>query len=646
MGTIGGKPLAHKWVYANVLQHGTNHTHQSTTGNEARSDKGTPVAPLLINLCILRASGNKPTDEATHQQRCVEFQRYEHTQRKGQCGHANHSEDERESRTCEVEHPRSYATRHQGLNHGGHSVGLGSNERTLAGETIGLVEHHHHTCHSGCRHQCAEEFPTLLLLGGCAHPVADFQVGNKAARHTQCGADHTTDNHRCGHTALALQADAHKYKRGQNEGHQSHTAHGVATHNGNGVGGNGGEEEGNHKDHQQRNGRHPPVAQHTDAEEYKGCDEHGNEYGQDGAHRDVLVGTLLLCATLLAFEFAHGHTERVLDYARLLDNADDTCHSDTANTEGLTNVGKEVLGGKNLLWVGQQTLVGDTEQCHEPCGIETTLQRAHHRHHHKPHKERACADEGSIFEAHDVAQAEHSGRGVNLEDGLELLGSVCAPSGDAGGEGVGPQAEGAHHKVIQTTNQTTHGQQFGLSLLALATDEHLGSGSSLGERIFAVHLLHKVLAEGNEQHNTQQATQQRGEENLIELGLQAENVECRQGEDGTCHNHTTRCTNALDDDVLTEHILLACHGAHAHGDDGDGDGGLKDLAHLQSEVGGCCREDYGHQHTHTHRVGSNLFGLVRGLHNGHILLALGKGAIGVFGQLFDLFLFRHSSILF
>ena len=58
------------------------------------------------------------------------------------------------------------------------------------------------------------------------------------------------------------------------------------------------------------------------------------------------------------------------------------------------------------------------------------------------------------------------------------------------------------------SNKTSNGQQFGLIATLLARYQYLSSGCSLGEWILAVHLLHEILSEWDEQHDAQYTSQQ------------------------------------------------------------------------------------------------------------------------------------------
>ena len=84
---------------------------------------------------------------------------------------------------------------------------------------------------------------------------------------------------------------------------------------------------------------------------------------------------------------------------------------------------------------------------------------------------------------------------------------------------------------------------------------------------------------------------------MHEVHVQAEDVDGRKGEDRTCHDHAAAGPDALDYDVLPEGILALESSGDAYGEDGDGDGRLEHLAHLEAEVCGCGRKQYCHDKT-------------------------------------------------
>lgn len=61
--------------------------------------------------------------------------------------------------------PRSRSALHQGLDHGGHGIGLRSFQRAAGAEAVGFVQNNHHACDGSGRNEDAEEFPALLFFG-------------------------------------------------------------------------------------------------------------------------------------------------------------------------------------------------------------------------------------------------------------------------------------------------------------------------------------------------------------------------------------------------------------------------------------------------------------------------------------------------
>lgn len=334
---------------------------------------------------------------------------------------------------------------------------------------------------------------------------------------------------------------------------------------------------------------------------------------------------------------SHGLT----DDLRLADDADDARHGDAADADGFADEGEEVLGGEDRLRVGEDVGARHAQQRDHRGGIDGFGQRAHHRDDHEPYEARTGGDDHGVFQADDVAQSQHGGRGVEREDHFEFVGGDAAPFADARRDRLGPEAERADYEVIETAHESRDGQQFGLVAALLARDEDLGGRRGFGERVFAVHLFDEVFAEGDQQHDAQQSAEQRREEHLPEGGVEPQNVEGREGEDRSGDDHARRGADRLDDDVLAQHVLLAQHRTHAYGDDGDGNGRFEDLPDLQAEEGRGGREDDGHNDAHRDRIGRHLFRVRRGRHDGCVLFARFEFAVGVFGQRGELFILLH-----
>ena len=312
-------------------------------------------------------------------------------------------------------------------------------------------------------------------------------------------------------------------------------------------------------------------------EEDEDREQRGDENRQHALHREVALRALRVATSrrLAAAELRDGQPHGLTDDFRLADDADDPGHGDAADTDGLADEGEEVLGREEALGMREQFGVRHAQQRSHRRGVDRFGQRPRDGHEDEPHEARTGGDDHGVFESDNVAQTQHGGRGVEAEDHLELVGGDLSPRADACRDGLGPEPEGPDDEVVQTAHEARHGQQAGLVAALLARDQHFGGGRRFGEGILAVHLLDEIFAEGDEQHDAQQAAEERREEHLPEGGVEAEDVERRQGEDRSGDDHARRGADRLDDDVLSQHVLLAQHRAHAYGDDGDRDGGFE-----------------------------------------------------------------------
>ena len=87
---------------------------------------------------------------------------------------------------------------------------------------------------------------------------------------------------------------------------------------------------------------------------------------------------------------------------------------------------------------------------------------------------------------------------------------------------------------------------------------------------------------------------------MAEVDFQAEYVDGREGEYCTGYDYAGAGSYALDYHVLGEGVTLFESSREADGDDGDWNCRFEDLADFESEVCGCCREQYGHKQAHAH----------------------------------------------
>ena len=68
------------------------------------------------------------------------------------------------------------------------------------------------------------------------------------------------------------------------------------------------------------------------------------------------------------------------------------------------------------------------------------------------------------------------------------------------------------------------------------------------------------------------------------------------------HHSAGAAADGLDNDVLSQAVLLSQGRGKAHRDDGNGDGRFEHLAHLQSQIGRGGRKEHHHQDAHRHRI--------------------------------------------
>ena len=196
--------------------------------------------------------------------------------------------------------------------------------------------------------------------------------------------------------------------------------------------------------------------------------------------------TLDLHALVLTFKGLAGKSGGILDDTPRLDDADDTAHGNTTDTD------VACAASKNLVWCHLGILGIHTQQGNDDPPDESTTGK----------------DDEGVGQSDDVTQAQHCGARVDLEDHLHVVGKSLEGWDGLGGEHLFPPAESREQEVVQTTHKAGNEQRTGLVAALLATDEHLGSRGSLGERELAVHVAHEVLAEGDEEQDAQDAAEQ------------------------------------------------------------------------------------------------------------------------------------------
>ena len=119
-----------------------------------------------------------------------------------------------------------------------------------------------------------------------------------------------------------------------------------------------------------------------------------------------------------------------------------------------------------------------------------------------------------------------------------------------------------------------------------------------------MHLLHKVLAERDEEEDSQHAAKEGTQGHLPEIHLYAKDVYGGKGEYGAGYNRAGAAADGLDNDVLAQALLEPKGSCKAHSDDCNGDSSLKHLAHLEAKVCRRSTEKDNHQDTHSHGIGS------------------------------------------
>ena len=125
-----------------------------------------------------------------------------------------------------------------------------------------------------------------------------------------------------------------------------------------------------------------------------------------------------------------------------------------------------------------------------------------------------------------------------------------------------------------------------------------------------------------------------------------QNVEGREGEDGTGHDDARAGTDGLDDDVLAQSMFALGGARDSDSNDGDGDGGLEYLAHLQAQIGSGGRKEDGHADAPRHRPHVYFGILLVRAHQRIVRLARFQFAECVFRQTGHLFFFLFHSRMF
>ena len=360
-------------------------------------------------------------------------------------------------------------------------------------------------------------------------------------------------------------------------------------------------------------------------------EEEGDDQGEDRSHSDDLEGNVALRADdvlvsgAFALHLACRQAHSTLDDAPALDDTDDAGHGDAADADG-ASIGSEDLLRRHIAHGGSDGRIPLVQ-------YRVGEDNGHGGHDDPPYADGSHADDEGVTEADDVSQSEHGSTRVEFHDQLGLLGYRLAKGHGAACHLLVPPSEGGHGEVIESADDACQQQRFGLAAALLARDEHLGRSRCLGEGILSVHVLDEILAERNQEQNTQDTTEGRGDEDPEEVGMQVEHVDGRHDEDAACHDSARASSDTLDDDVLAESVLALCRRGKADCDDSDGDSGLEDLAHLQSQIGSGGREEHRHEHAPGHRPCVDLGIILVRTHHRLVLFVrfeLAKRALGQF----------------
>ena len=162
-----------------------------------------------------------------------------------------------------------------------------------------------------------------------------------------------------------------------------------------------------------------------------------------------------------------------------------------------------------------------------------------------------------------------------------------------------------------------------------------------------MHVRNEIFAERYQEKYPQDTTQQRAQKDLQEVGRQSRNdIKGGQGKYHAGHHRSRAGSDRLYNDILAQTVFALESGRKPHGYDGNRYGSLKNLSHLQPQVGRCGRKQYGHKDTPGNRPGSNLPIDLVGRHDGVIGLSLLQFAKRVLRQIDRLFLVFFHRIIF
>ncbi len=254
------------------------------------------------------------------------------------------------------------------------------------------------------------------------------------------------------------------------------------------------------------------------------------------------------------------------------------------------------------------------------------------RHQDEVREEAARAEDEGRAEAHDVAEAEDEGHRVEAHDHLRPLGERPHDGEELEVHELVPDVEGGGEEVVDAGDPRGLEQQLRLRAALLAGHQHLGDRGGLGVGELPVGLPHEVAAKGDEEERAEAAAGQADEDGLQGVGVELQDVEGGEREDRPRGERSRDAAHPGDDHVLEERGAAAVGPGEADGEDGDRDGRLHHLAHLQARVGRGHREDDAEEEPPAHRADRGLGHGGRGRDDGPVRLAGGERQVGVRGE--------------
>ncbi len=162
-------------------------------------------------------------------------------------------------------------------------------------------------------------------------------------------------------------------------------------------------------------------------ENNQGCEEYtaGNN-----CHGQVALGAkIYFYAFVFPEYFFSGKAYSRFNDMAGADNADNTGHCNTANTD------RSYVSGKNLLGRHIPDQRGDVGSHGQGLSVGKII---NNRDHHVPTYKRACADNGCVFQPDDITQANYCRTYVQLKYNFSFVGKRLANGNNAGGKHLSP----------------------------------------------------------------------------------------------------------------------------------------------------------------------------------------------------------------